>query len=166
MFASGWIEPGVDSRAIRHRLKSDACDWTKCYKWNMGTVRISGPRSRRARRARQRIDNEGEWASWGGLIHRRHRRNIHLHNSFLSVRFPQAGILNHRGQRFPILFETSNIELSRFYLPRSRDCPYAREIKRERLYRVPHLPAELKILLGKNARRYRGVWPYSSIRRV
>ena len=60
MFASGWIEPGVDSRAIRHRLKSDACDWTKCYKWNMGTVRISGPRSRRARRARQRIDNEGE----------------------------------------------------------------------------------------------------------
>lgn len=54
------IETGVDSRPIRHRLKSDACDWTKCYKWNMGTVRISGPRSRRARRARQRIDNEGE----------------------------------------------------------------------------------------------------------
>jgi len=88
------IERNVDSGAIRRRLKSDACDWTKCYKWNMGTVRISGPRSRRARRACQWIDNEGEWASWGGLIHRRHRRNIHLHNSFLSVRFPQAGILN------------------------------------------------------------------------
>ena len=115
MFASGWIEPGVDSRAIRHRLKSDACDWTKCYKWNMGTVRISGPRSRRARRARQRIDNEGEWASWGGLIHRRHRRNIHLHNSFLSVRFPQAGILNHRRQRFPFLSQRSKTELLRLF---------------------------------------------------
>lgn len=72
--------------------------------WNMGTVRISGRPSRRTRRTRrthrlrQWIDNEGEWASWGCLIHRRHRRSIYPHNSLLGLGFPRDRDSQLRGE--------------------------------------------------------------------